>query len=241
MDDLEWLCPRAKELILPRGEKLEIDGIEKKSLGTGIVAIIGSARSGKTTLALEIMKNSTRPLCFVGLPDIYLNALPEDMKRRSTNPEINDLVDIRDSIVLLDDTAVQLNSRDYQKGMNKVIGRLAGIISHFGITLIMTVQSTSQVDVSLFRATEMSILFKRMDPVAMRFERDSMSEEAEYAQMRLREFGTPPSLYYCLYSDEVWRSPKPFSMSYGERRKDILSRPWRYAESSYIRKQVVDR
>jgi len=239
--NLDWLCPRAQELILPRGEKFTIDGQEKKSLGTGIVAIIGSARSGKTTLALEIMKNSTRDLCFVGLPEIYLNALPDDMKSRSSNPGIEDLAGIRDSIVLLDDTAVQLNSRDYQKGMNKVVGRLAGIISHFGITLIMTVQSTSQVDVSLFRATEMSILFKRMDPVAMRFERDSMSEEAEYAQMRLREHGTPPSLYYCLYSDQIWRSPVPFSQGYGERRKDVLSRPWRYAEQSYINAQVVDR
>lgn len=241
MMTLEWLCPRAQELVLERGEPVEIDGVEKKALGTGIIAIIGSARSGKTTLALEIMKDSNRPLCFVGLPDLYLEALPDEMKSRSSNPEINDLVSVRDSIVLLDDTAVQLNSRDYQKGMNKVIGRLAGIISHFGITLIMTVQSTSQVDVSLFRATEMSILFKRMDPVAMRFERDSMSDEAEYAQMRLREFGTPPSLYYCMYSDSIWRSPKPFSLGWGERRKDILSRPWRYADESYIKKQVVDR
>ena len=238
---LDWLCPRAQELILPRGEPFKIDGQEKRALGTGIVAIIGSARSGKTTLALEIMKHSSRDLCFVGLPDIYLNALPDDMKSRSSNPSIEELAEIRDSIVLLDDTAVQLNSRDYQKGMNKVVGRLAGIISHFGITLIMTVQSTSQVDVSLFRATEMSILFKRMDPVAMRFERDSMSEEAEYAQMRLREFGTPPSLYYCLYSDQIWRSPTPFSKGYGDRRSDILSRPWRYAEQSYINAQVVDR
>lgn len=239
--NLEWLCPRAQELILPRGTPFKIDGVEKKALGTGIVAIIGSARSGKTTLALEIMKNSNRDLAFVGLPDIYLNALPDDMKSRATNPDIEEMVSIRDSIVLLDDTAVQLNSRDYQKGMNKVIGRLAGIISHFGITLIMTVQSTSQVDVSLFRATEMSILFKRMDPVAMRFERDSMSEEAEYAQMRLRDFGTPPSLYYCLYSDTIWRSPVPFSSKWGDRRKDILSRPWRYADESYIKSQVVDR
>ena len=238
---MNWLCPRARELILPRGEPVEFDGIQKKSLGTGIIAIIGSARSGKTTLALEIMKESNRPLCFVGLPDIYLDALPEDMKRRSSNPSIEELASIRDSIVLLDDTAVQLNSRDYQKGMNKVIGRLAGIISHFGITIIMTVQSTSQVDVSLFRATEMSILFKRMDPVAMRFERDAMSDEAEYAQMRLREHGTPPSLYYCLYSDQIWRSPVPFSQTWGDRRKDILSRPWRYADQAYINAQVVDR
>ena len=199
------------------------------SIGTGIIPICGSARSGKTTLALALIewasKKTSRSFAFIGLPDIYLENLPQHIRKRSTNPSLDELSTLRDCIVLLDDTATSLSSRDSTTTQGKMISRIAGVISHLGLTIILTTQSMAGVDLSLLRYTEMSPLVKRIDPMALRVERTEWSSELKEAQAELKMHNFDRSLYWSV-SDEIM-CKHPFSewMS-----NDVLSRPFRYLE-----------
>jgi hypothetical protein len=203
------------------------DCMGMKSIGTGIIPVCGSARSGKTTLALALMewvsKNTKRDLVFMGMPDSYLEALPATMRIRSTNPPMKNLSKLRDSVVLLDDTALQLSSRDGNTSASKSVNRLAGVISHLGLTIIMTTQSMAGVDLSLLRYTEMAPLVKRVDPMALRVERSEWSGEISEAQYELKTVNFDRSLYYSIADQQLCKHP--FSEWMGQ---DILSRPFRY-------------
>jgi len=199
------------------------------SIGTGIIPVCGSARSGKTTLALALMEwvtdNTDRDLVFIGMPDSYLEALPPKMKIRSSNPKLDNLSRLRDSVVLLDDTALQLSSRDGNTSASKSVNRLAGVISHLGLTIIMTTQSMAGVDLSLLRYTEMAPLVKRVDPMALRVERSEWSGEIQEAQEELKWKNFDRSLYFSIADQRLCEHPFSEWMS-----QDILSRPFRYLE-----------
>jgi hypothetical protein len=203
------------------------------SIGTGIIPICGSARSGKTTLALALMewasKNTKRKFAFMGLPDQYLEALPKKIRDRSSNPKLSELSKQRDSIVLLDDTATSLSSRDSTTTQGKMISRIAGVISHLGLTVILTTQSMAGVDLSLLRYTEMSPLVKRIDPMALRVERTEWSGELKEAQAELSSYQFDRSLYWSVSDELLCRHPFEEWMT-----KDILSRPFRYLEQSVL-------
>ena len=217
-------APRVKSLLLEPSEA---------SIGTGIIPICGSARSGKTTLALALIEwaadNTNRKFIFIGLPDKYLEALPDKIRKRASNPKLSELSKQRDSIVLLDDTATSLSSRDSTTTQGKMISRIAGVISHLGLTIILTTQSMAGVDLSLLRYTEMAPLVKRIDPMALRVERTEWSEELKEAQQELASYDFDRSLYWSV-SDQI-TCLFPFSEWQGE---DVLSRPFRYLEQSHL-------
>ena len=66
-------APMAQNLLLEPSEG---------AIGTGIIPICGSARSGKTTLSLALIswaaRRTSRPFAFVGLPDGYIEAYLSD-------------------------------------------------------------------------------------------------------------------------------------------------------------------
>jgi len=217
-------APRVKSLLLEPSEK---------SIGTGIIPICGSARSGKTTLALALIewsaKHTKRNFVFIGLPDKYVEALPKNIRSRASNPKLSELTKQRDSIVLLDDTATSLSSRDSTTTQGKMISRIAGIISHLGLTIILTTQSMAGVDLSLLRYTEMAPLVKRIDPMALRVERTEWSDELKEAQRELESYDFDRSLYWsvsdqftCLFPFSEWMAD------------DVLSRPFRYLEQDQL-------
>ena len=55
-------------------------GDKEDNISTGICVLLGSARSGKSTMMLALVEwaaaNTDRNFAFVGLPDLYLEALP---------------------------------------------------------------------------------------------------------------------------------------------------------------------
>ena len=210
----------------PRTQAL-LNEPSKEAIGTGIIPICGSARSGKTTLALALIDwvvcNTSRSIAFMGLPDIYLESLPPHIKERATNPPLAELSRQRDSVVLLDDTATSLSSRDSTTGQGKMISRIACVISHLGLTIIMTTQSMAGVDLSLLRYTEMSPLVKRIDPMALRVERTEWSGELKEAQSELAGYDYDRSLYWSVSDELLCRHPFFDWMA-----DDVLSRPFRY-------------
>ena len=220
----KWNPPKKVQSLLldPNSECFE-----SKAIGTGIIPICGSARSGKSTLALALMEwvcdNTERDLVFLGMPDSYIEALPKKMYSRAKNPGISDLSKQRDSVILMDDTALQLSSRDANTSASKSVNRLAGVISHLGLTIILTTQSMAGIDLSLLRYCEMSPLVKRVDPMALRVERSEWSNEIKEAQEELAIYNYDRSLYFSISDQHLCRHP--FSEWMGQ---DILSRPFRY-------------
>lgn len=220
----DWNPAKAAQMLLLEPKA---DCYGQPALGTGVIPVAGSARSGKTTLALALMEwvaeNTNRNLVFLGLPDDYLNALPVLMKNRSSNPPMADLSKCRDAVVLMDDTATSLSSRDGMTSQGKMISRIAGVISHLGLTIILTTQSMAGVDLSLLRYTMMSPLVKRVDPMALRVERSEWSDEIKEAQKELSKFDYDQSIYWSISDEQLCRAPFSDWME-----NDILSRPFRY-------------
>ena len=226
--------PRAQSLLLSPSESyVESSGQKWPAIGTGIIPIVGTARSAKTTLALVLMEwvvdNTDRPLAFVGMPPSYLEALPKRMRDRATNPTINQIAELRDAVVLLDDTAVILNARDSSNKRNRTLNRMAGVISHLGLTLILTSQSMAGVDIGLVRFTELAPLVKRIDPMALKVERDAWHEPLDLAQYSLRTVDYDRAFYYSIGDEMLCKSPYPAWV-----KDDRLSRPYRYLSQKQI-------
>lgn len=213
-------------------------GDKEEDISTGICVLLGSARSGKSTQMLALVEwaayNTTRNFAFVGLPDSYLEALPKFIRTRSSNPKINELTKIRDSIVILDDTAATLSSKDSISTQGKFVSRIAGVISHLGLTLILTVQSMAGLDLSLMRFTEMAVSIKRVDPMALRMERSEWSNEVKEGQIELAYYDFDRSLYFDLSSGMV--CAHPFRSWFAQ---DILSRPFRYLSQTELN-NIID-
>ncbi len=213
-------------------------GDKEDNISTGICVLLGSARSGKSTMMLALVEwaaeNTDRNFAFVGLPDIYLEALPLSIRKRSSNPKISELTSLRDSIVILDDTAATLSSKDSISTQGKFISRIAGVISHLGLTLILTVQSMAGLDLSLMRFTEMAVAIKRVDPMALRMERSEWTQEVKEGQIELAYYDFERSLYFDLSSGMV--CAHPFKKWFA---KDILSRPFRYLDQKELN-NIID-
>ena len=231
---MTWRPARKAQMLLlePNSECFD-----QKALGTGIIPIAGSARAGKSTLMLALVewsaKQTNRAFYFVGVPDAYIDALPEHIRARSSNPTMNELTTLRDGIVILDDTAVSMSSRDSSTSQSRIINRIAGVISHLGFTLILTTQSMAGIDLSLLRYTEMAPLVKRVDKMALRVERSEWTEEIKDAQDELRRFNYDRSLYWSVADEQLCKHP--FSEWMGS---DVLSRPFRYLSQVELDQQL---
>jgi len=214
-----------------------VECYEQKALGTGIIPIAGSARAGKSTLMLALVewavKHTQRSFYFVGVPDAYIEALPDHIRSISSNPTMNELTTLRDGIVILDDTAVSMSSRDSATTQSRMINRIAGVISHLGLTLILTTQSMAGIDLSLLRYTEMAPLVKRVDKIALRVERSEWTEEIKDAQDELHRFNYDRSLYWSVADEQLCKHPFSEWMA-----SDVLSRPFRYLSQSELDSQL---
>ena len=213
-------------------------GNDPDDISTGICVLLGSARSGKSTMMLSLVEwaayNTKRKFAFTGLPNSYIEALPKFIRDRATNPKMHELSQLRDCIVILDDTAATLSSKDSISTQGKFLSRIAGVISHLGLTLILTVQSMAGLDLSLMRFTEMAVSIKRVDPMALRMERSEWSNEVKDGQIELSYYNFDRSLYFCLSSGLV--CAHPFRKWMG---KDILSRPFRYLDQKELN-NIID-
>ena len=241
----EWRPPpKAMSLLLPPGMTYtDHTGEECEALGTGIIVLCGAARSGKTTTALALMDwlttatGAARDLAFIGMPGRFLEALPPHMQKVSCNPDMGELATLRDAVVLLDDTATRLSSRDASSHSNRLINRASGIISHLGLTLILTTQSMASVDVALLRSVELCPLLKRIDPMALRVDRSQWIHELSEAQEVLATVNFDRSFLYSVPDGLLCRFPFPAWLAPDDLepwRADILSRPFRYMEQKEI-------
>lgn len=251
--DMKWLPPTFQDLLLEEGTLFEgLNGRKNEAIGTGVICLLGSARSGKTSMAYAmidtVIRETSRPVSFVGFPDVVIEAMPDHWQGRIYNPEtIDKLLDIkRPAVVLIDDTAVTLNSRDSMTKGSKLMSRLAGVISHIGggLTVILTTQSMSGVDLSLLRYTQLAVGIRRISPATLWSERSKWLPRIHEAQNEIRSKTDDPNwrdLWYSMMDETLCVSwfPPWLDKRVNADRADKLSRPFRYMSKSTLKGMLM--
>lgn len=248
---MAWIPPTFQDLLWPAGHIYSPSpgAPKREAYGTGIITLLGSARSAKTSLAYAIIdtviRETKRPVSFVGFPDIVMSAMPKHWEGRVYNPEtFEKMLAFKGGVVLCDDTAVSMNSRDSMTTESKFMARLAGIISHRDLTLILTTQSMSGIDLSLTRMTQLAVGIRRMSPGTLKGERSNWVHEVIDAQKELRNYSRDQNMrdvFYSLYDEMICRAWFPPWLDKKNRPKeaDMLSKPFGYMSLKELKDRVL--
>ncbi len=247
--------PEVQDLLLEEGSK--ITGAEEAALGTGIISILGTARSGKTTLAYGmidwVIAHTSRPVVLASFPRRVLEeGLPEHWSGRVSTGKPDQMHELHRGerpVWLLDDAAANFNSRSSMTTSQVAWSKLCGVISHLGITVLFTSQSLAGVDRTFFRFTEVVTVVRYMSDSGLRGERDEWRDDVDHAQYLLRKVhaGRPGGRrlrsFYVTVSTSPGRKPyrivpyvKPRWLFEGlsDVQRDIMSKPFGYMEVEEI-------
>ena len=233
--------PSIVNLLLREGQRWQVGEQFKEALGTGIIPIVGSARSGKTSLAYVfidyVIQHTNRPVILDSFPQKVIDeGIPDHWKGRVSNTSFQDLAKVDEPAVwLLDDNAVHYNSRDSMTNSSKLLARAAGVLSHFGggMTVIFTTQLLSGIDLSFLRFTTLAPVIRFIDPDVMNQERKEWKSIVQEGQYQLKTVSHDPRLrdyFYCSKDRVLCKSifPKFLDKSNDPIKADFLSRPMRY-------------
>lgn len=239
--DRDIFPPSIVNLLLSEGQRFMVNGQPRSALATGIIPIVGSARSGKTSIAYcmidYVIKYTTRPVILESFPSIVLKeGIPKHWKGRVTNTPFVDIASVDEPAVwLVDDSASTYGSRESQGGNNRTLARCAGVLSHFGggMTVIFTSQLLSGVDVSFLRYTTLSPVIRFVDPDVIGQERREWRGQVQNGQYELRSVCQDRMFrdyYYSVKDNLLAKAPFPawLDKSIDPIKADLLSRPMRY-------------
>jgi hypothetical protein len=229
-----------KNLLLEEGTNFKDDyGENSQALGTGIIAIVGTARSGKTSLAYSMLEwvidNTNRDIILDSFPQIIIDeAFPSKFEGRIFNHEFVDIASIeKSSVWLVDDTGSSFNSRDSMSGNSRTLSRVAGILSHWEQTVIFTTQLFSAVDLSFLRYTALVPILRRVDPSVISQERPQFQETVRHSNYQLLLVSQKPYMrdyYFNVKDGTVCESPYPdwINKEKNPVQADMLSKPMKY-------------
>ena len=242
--------PELQDLLLSEGQK--IINSNDTALGTGVIQVLGTARSAKTTLAHTlidwVIAHTRRTVFLSNFPDIIIEeAIPDHWKGRVFSRPIEEVWKIEkhiNAVWLHDDVGVHQNSRDSLTRKAKLQSRIAGILSHLGggQTLIYTTQSLAGVDKTLFRFCETVTIVRHMNSAGLKGERDEWRDDVETALYMLKQAhlasGSTSKRLRDFYVTISTNEKQPFRIvpylkpqwlfSLDARKKDMFSRPFRY-------------
>ena len=255
------ISPEIQDLLLSENQ---IKTDNEKALGTGIISILGTARSGKTTLAYTLIDwaihHTKRPIFLSNYPKVIIEkGIPDHWKGRVERRDIEDIWKVEkneNAIWLSDDSAVHTNSRDSLTRKSKLISRLSGILSHLGggQTLIYTTQSLAGVDKSLFRFCETVTLVRHMNSAGLKGERDEWRDDIDNAIYLLHQAhyhtGSKSKRFRDFYVSISTDNSKPYRIipyvkpnclfvDLDAIQRDMLSRPFRYMENEELETMVL--
>lgn len=205
-------CPQALDILLEEGTNFKDHlGANREALGTGITVIGASARAGKSCLGMwlldVVIKYTSRPIILVGMSDIVLKQFPDYWKDRISNLSLEKITEFpQGSVIYIDDSAVLISNRSSQVKHQVQLNRLYGIISHLGMSIILTTQSLATIDIGIYRSTHLCILIRYFEPFALEFERHLWTDKVVDAQHRLKRSSKLPfyrDLYYSIQDDLI--------------------------------------
>lgn len=239
--------PRMVDLLLEEGTKF---GKNKSAIGCGIGIILGQARSGKTALSwwlLEfVIENTNRHIALIGMADLVLKQLPETWKNRVSNPNLEDILSVpRGSVILIDDSAVLLNSRSSMRKTQVAMNRLYGIFSHLSQTVILTTQNLNTIDIGVFRSTHICVLVRFCERFSLINDPHPYSGKLLKIQDVLEENSTLPyyrDLYFSLEENMLCKVHFPEWLDRekesNKERGTILSKPYGYLKKEELQDRI---
>ena len=231
--------PAITNLLLQEGQRFEVDGEFRTALGTGVLPVVGTSRSGKTFLSYVmldyVIKYTNRPVILDSFPKKVLEeGIPDHWKGRVTNTPFDQIAQVdAPAVWLVDDTGLGYNSRD-SLGSGKILARVAGVLSHFGggMTVIFTTQLLSGVDVSFFRYTNLAPVVRFVDNDVIKHERPEWKEMVQEGQYQLRRVTGGRCLDFFWSSKDKTLVPTYFPPWLDKKinplAADLMSRPMRY-------------
>jgi len=144
-------------------------------LDEGVIAIVGTGRSGKTALAHLLAAHSYKPVYALDYPVDFVNQYcPEGWNTVSTK----DVFSLSECVILMDDAALFASARQFGSSWSKAWVRFQTIISHKKITLITVVQSLNLLDIGVLRSQRMAVLYKYSSLVNCMYEREEFRDIA---------------------------------------------------------------
>lgn len=254
--------PEIQDLL---GEPYTISSDGQTCLGTGIIAILGTARSGKTTLAYTLIdwaiEHTKRPIYLSYYPEeVIKNGIPEHWRGRVSRRDITDIYKVEphnNGIWLSDDSAVHTSARDSGGKKGRYLSRISGIISHLGggQTIIYTTQSLAGVDKSLFRFCETVTCVRHMNNSGLRSDRDEWRDDIDNALYLLRQahdsVGSETKRFRDFYITISSDEKKPYRIipyvkpnwlfSLDPKKADMLSRPFKYMPPDEVEQFVLQK
>jgi hypothetical protein len=214
-------------------------GKNVQALGTGIIPIVGTARSGKTSLAYAMLEwvidNTKRDVILDSFPQKIIDeAFPSKFKGRIFNYAFIDIAKVeRSSVWLVDDTGASFNSRDAMSSNSRTLSKVAGILSHWEQTVIFTTQLFSAVDLSFLRYTALCPILRRVDPSVVSQERPQFQEMVRQANHILKSVSNESyyrDYYFNVKDETVCECPFPkwIDKEFYPQNSDMLSKPMKY-------------
>lgn len=135
----------------------------------GVIAVLGTGRSGKTALGHLLASISPKPVYAVNYPESIIDDhCPENWNTVSQK----DVFSLTDCTIIFDDAALTLASSDGKGNYAKAFKKWVTIISHKRITLMFIIQNLQLLDINSLRAQRMCILYKYSNMNNVRFERE---------------------------------------------------------------------
>jgi hypothetical protein len=229
-----------KNLLFEEGVEFKNDyGSKTVALGTGIIPIVGTARSGKTSLAYSMLEwvidNTKRDIILDSFPQKIIDqAFPKKFEGRIFNHAFIDIAKVeRSSVWLVDDTGASFNSRDSMSGNSRTLSKVAGILSHWEQTVIFTTQLFSAVDLSFLRYTALCPILRRVDPSVISQERPQFQDQVKNSNYMLKSISKEPyfrDFYFNVMDETICEAPYPkwIDKKYFPVNADMLSKPMKY-------------
>lgn len=135
-----------------------------------IMLVVGRRGSGKTALGMRLLEAFHKKINNRGLYAVGYNSA----KLPLWIHKIDSVLDApSNSVVLVDEGAVVLSSRDSHNGTNKAVGKLMAVARHKNLSLILITQNSAMIDVNVLRLAD-TLIVKQPSLMQTRFERKEM-------------------------------------------------------------------
>jgi GTPase SAR1 family protein len=149
----------------------------------GIICLIGQGRSGKTALSHYLLTYAEKPVYAFEYTDEAIALCPPNWN----NVDRSTLFQLKDCIILIDDAAIALNSRNFNSSFSKAWSTFQTIISHKSITIVFVIQNTSLLDIATLRSQRIVMLFKVSNNNNIRFERPEYQQTSQHAKLLIEK------------------------------------------------------
>jgi Cdc6-like AAA superfamily ATPase len=150
--------------------------------GSNIILITGKRGSGKTALGMKFLelfnKNSRRKVFAMGFGKARLS---RGIAKVSKVEEIPN-----NAVVLIDEGAITLSSRESMKHVNKEISKVMTIARHKNLTLILITQNSAMIDLNVLRLAD-TIVLKEPSLLQAQFERKAIRNMYEKVMPHFKE------------------------------------------------------